>query len=237
MATPRAVPGENAALTYRNLRAMIGWIGLSLPAVLLTAGLIDGHLESSLSTYYYTNVGVYFTGTLCVIGVFLLAYRFNDAALENNATTLAGAAALGVAFFHAAPPDATASQLRMAAVHLTCAAVLFFLLGLIAVVLFPTDVPPARAWQGWTYRALGLVIWGAIALMILLNAVIPEIYNRARLFFWLESVCVIAFASAFILKGHLKTGPTDSGAPSPALPAGGGGPAGRGGPAGGPPVG
>jgi hypothetical protein len=85
--------GENPALSYRNLRAIIGYIGLTLPVVLLLAGLIDGHLESSVSAYYYTNVGNVFTGALCVIGVFLLAYRLTEPAIDNIVTTVAGVAA------------------------------------------------------------------------------------------------------------------------------------------------
>jgi len=34
------------------MRAIIGYIGLTLPVVLLLAGAIDGHLESSISAYY-----------------------------------------------------------------------------------------------------------------------------------------------------------------------------------------
>src|SRR6185437_12564230 len=59
--------GENPALSYRNLRAIIGYIGLTLPVTLLLAGLADGHIESSISAYYYTKVGNVFTGALCVI--------------------------------------------------------------------------------------------------------------------------------------------------------------------------
>lgn len=206
---PRVVEGENVALTYRRLRALIGWIGLSLPAVLFAAGLIDGRLEQSMSGYYYTDVGPFFTGALCVMGVFLLAYRAGDAAVENVLTTIAGLAALGVAMTHAAPPDPTPGQLRLAVVHLACAAVLFVLLGAIAVFLFPSDVPPAKAWQARTYRALGFTIWVAIIAMIALHGLVPDFYQRTHLFFWLESVCVIAFAVSFILKGQLRCTPPD----------------------------
>jgi hypothetical protein len=58
--------GENPALSYRNLRAITGYVGLALPVVLLVDGLADGHVESSLSAYYYTKVGNVFTGALCV---------------------------------------------------------------------------------------------------------------------------------------------------------------------------
>src|SRR5262249_22346096 len=134
--------GENPALSYRNLRAVTGYVGLTLPVVLLLAGLIDGRIESSISAYYYTKVGNVFTGALCVIGIFLLAYRLRSWAVDNIAPTLAGLAALGVAFFHAAPKNATLNQLRLADVHLTCAAALFILLGAISLFIFPRDMPP-----------------------------------------------------------------------------------------------
>jgi hypothetical protein len=90
--------GENPALSYRNLRAITGYVGLTLPVALLVDGLADGHVESSLSAYYYTKVGNVFTGALCVIGVFLLAYRLTVWAIDNIATALAGLFALGAAF-------------------------------------------------------------------------------------------------------------------------------------------
>jgi hypothetical protein len=142
MLSTKTAWGENPALSYRNMRAIIGYVGLTLPVVLLLAGAVDGHIESSLSAYYYTKVGNVFTGALCVIGIFLLAYRLTSWAIDNIATTLAGICALGVAFFHAAPKDATLSQLRLADVHLACAAALFILLGAISLFIFPRDVLP-----------------------------------------------------------------------------------------------
>jgi hypothetical protein len=194
--------GENPALSYRNMRAITGYVGLTLPVVLLLAGVVDGHVESSLSAYYYTKVGNVFTGALCVIGVFLLAYRLTAWAVDNVATTLAGLSALGVAFFHAAPQNATLSQLRLADVHLTCAAVLFILLGAISLFLFPRDVLPDQRWRANWYRALGALIWLSIALMPTLSSLASSFYNREHVFFILETVCVMTFAASFILKGH-----------------------------------
>jgi len=121
--------GEDPALSYRNMRAITGYVGLTLPVALLLAGAADGHVESSLSAYYYTKMGNVFTGSLCVIGVFLVAYRVAAWAWDNYATTLAGGCALGVAFFHAAPANATPNQVLLSDVHLSCAAALFILLG------------------------------------------------------------------------------------------------------------
>ena len=195
--------GENQALSYRNMRAIIGYIGLTLPVVLLISGLVDGHLEGSISAYYYTKVGNVFTGALCVIGIFLLAYRLTALTIDNIATSLAGLAALGVAFFHCAPPHATLSQLRLADVHLTCACCLFVLLGAISLFIFPrTDVEPDEKWRANCYMGLGALIWLAIILMPTLNAVASTFYNSSHIFFILETVCVMAFSVSFILKGH-----------------------------------
>jgi len=182
--------GENPALSYRNMRAIIGYVGLTLPVVLLLAGAVDGHVESSLSAYYYTRVGNVFTGALCVIGIFLLAYRLTSWAIDNVATTLAGIAALGVAFFHAAPRNATLSQLRLADVHLTCAAALFILLGAISLFIFPRDVLPNQRWRANWYMALGALIWLSIILMPTLNWLAGSFYDNNHVFIILETVCV-----------------------------------------------
>jgi hypothetical protein len=201
--------GENPALSYRNMRAIIGYVGLTLPVVLLLAGVVDGHIESSLSAYYYTKVGNVFTGALCVIGIFLLAYRLTSWAIDNIATTLAGISALGVAFFHAAPKNATLSQLRLADVHLTCATALFILLGAISLFIFPRDTLPGQRWRANWYMALGALIWLSIILMPTLNSLTGSFYDNNHVFFILETVCVMAFAVSFILKGHGQ--PSDPG--------------------------
>ena len=201
--------GENPALSYRNMRAIIGYVGLTLPAVLLIAGGVDGHIESSLSAYYYTKVGNVFTGALCAIGIFLLAYRLTSWAIDNIATTLAGISALGVAFFHAAPANATLSQLRLADVHLTCAAALFVLLGAISLFIFPRDILPDQKWRANWYMVFGALIWLSIILMPMLNWLASSFYDNHHVFFILETVCVMAFAVSFILKGHGQ--PSDPG--------------------------
>lgn len=214
--------GENPALSYRNMRAIIGYVGLTLPVVLLITGLIDGHIESSISAYYYTQVGNVFTGALCVVGVFLLAYRLTAWAVDNIVTSLAGAAALGVAFFHCAPANPTLAQLQLSDVHLTCAAVLFVLLGAISLLIFPHDIPPDHPDHKWrvnSYRSLGALIWLAIILMPVLNAFAQPFFNDNHIFFILETVCVMAFSVSFILKGHGQPGDLDFGKTAGRTPA------------------
>lgn len=209
MLSTQTARGEDPALSYRNMRSIIGYVGLSLPVVLLLTGIVDGHIESSLSAYYYTKVGDFFTGALCVIGIFLLAYRLTAWAVDNVVTTLAGVAALGVAFFHCAQANSTASQLRLADVHLTCASALFILLGGISLLIFPRDTPPGQQWRANWYMALGATIWLSIILMPTLSALAASFYDGNHVFIALETVCVMAFSVSFILKGQDQ--PSDPG--------------------------
>jgi hypothetical protein len=208
--------GEDPALSYRNLRAITGCVGLGLPVALLLAGAVDGHVESSLSAYYYTKMGNVFTGSLCVIGVFLVAYRLAAWAWDNLATTLAGCCALGVAFFHAAPANATPNQVLLSYVHLSCAAALFILLGAISLFIFPDDVPSGQRWRANCYRALGALIWLSIALAPALGYLASSFYNNEHVFIILETVCVMAFAASFILRGQGKQAEAATGEPAPA---------------------
>jgi len=219
--------GENPALSYRNMRSITGYVGPTLPVVLLVDGVVDGHIESSLSAYYYTKVGNVFTGALCVIGIFLLAYRLTAWAVDNVVTTLAGISALGVAFFHAAPQHATPGQLELANVHLGCATALFIFLGGISLLIFPRDIAAGQPqWRARAYMAFGALIWLSIILMPVLSSLAGSFYNDNHLFFALETVCVMAFAVSFILKGHgqlsdptLDDGAADHPARSAAAPA------------------
>lgn len=205
------VSGEEAALSYRNLRALIGYIGLTLPVTLVLTGLADGHVESSLSAYYYTQVGSIFTGSLAAVGVFLIAYRIRAWAWDGILTTLAGIAALGTALFHCAPQHPTANQTVLAHIHLASAGALFILLGAISLLIFPyADNPPDAPWRVACYRGLGALIWLALIAMPVLSAFAQPFYNDDRVFLILEAVCVITFSVSFIIKGHARPALQDS---------------------------
>ena len=95
--------------SYLLLRVLIGAIGLSLPLMtwLFSALLPAGHwaLRGAISDYYYSGMREYFTCSLAVIALFLIAYKLFQRGLENYVTLVAGFAALVVAFFPTNPPD------------------------------------------------------------------------------------------------------------------------------------
>jgi hypothetical protein len=53
---------------------------------------------------------------------------------------------------------------------------------------------------------LGALIWLSIILMPILNSFARSFYDANRLFFVLETMCVMAFAVSFILKGYGQPG-------------------------------
>ncbi len=63
--------------SYLTLRKGIGYLGLALPVVLGFGGMLFANpgLRSSVSAYYHTGLGDVLVGTICVIGIFLFAYK------------------------------------------------------------------------------------------------------------------------------------------------------------------
>jgi hypothetical protein len=201
--------GENTALSYAAIRRVIGLAGVALPFVLGAAAAVDDNLKSSMSAYYYSDMRDYFTGTLCVIGVFLFCYQFRAPHVEGWLARLGGVAALGVAFFHTSPggPVATAVRVR-SDIHFSCAAVLFVILGDIAFQFFPSAESQAelRAHERRFYRGCGLVIWGGIGGYALVSNVFHSFCQDHPVLFWVEAACVLAFSLSFLVKGQFAGG-------------------------------
>ncbi|MBL0145963.1 MAG: hypothetical protein IPP48_09525 [Chitinophagaceae bacterium] len=92
----------NAVVSYLQLRQLIGVLGISLPFVLILGTNVFGgcsKIQPSIS-HYYSVMHIVFTGTLCVLGGFLITYRGNSHyKYENMVSNFAGIFAFGVAMF------------------------------------------------------------------------------------------------------------------------------------------
>jgi len=87
-------------ISYYTMRRAIGVLGITLPLILFTGSFLFGackEVQSSISTYYYTNMRNVFVGYNCAVAFFLFAYRGHDWR-DNYASTLGCIAVLGVAF-------------------------------------------------------------------------------------------------------------------------------------------
>ncbi|WP_432991055.1 hypothetical protein [Dactylosporangium sp. CA-233914] len=131
--------------SYLLMRAVIGFIGLALPFLLVLGdfALEGGKLRGSLSEYFYTGLRDVFVGALCGTGLFLVTYKVFEHNLDNLLSNVAGVAALGVALFSTdrpkgatialTPLQAKLGEAPVAAVHYTCAAVFIVCLGVISL--------------------------------------------------------------------------------------------------------
>ncbi len=204
-------PSSDTALilSYLGLRKAIGIIGVSLPFVLAIGRIIlDGSgIQRSISSYYYTNMGDVFVGSLCAIAVFLMSYRYKQQ--DDIAGDLACLFAIGVALFPTAPEVNPTSQDRLiGGLHHLFAALFFLTLAYFSLVLFrktdPSKTPTRRKCQrNVVYTVCGYTILACIALIGIV-AMLPGETSVKRLdpVFWLESVAVFVFGLSWLIKGE-----------------------------------
>lgn len=202
-------------ISYNTLRITIGWLGILLPLAMIAGNFLFGQchfLQDSNSHYYYTITGNLFTGILCAVALFLIAYKGFDN--DHIFTSLAGLFALGVAMF---PTNDTSTdgcaivhlppnELRNI-VHYSSAALFFITLAYISLFLFTKSKgykTKQKEKRNKVYVVCGAVILIAItsiALFTLFGK--DDILDNYNLTFWLEWVALIAFGLSWLVKGEL----------------------------------
>ena len=166
-------------LTYRRIRKTIGYLGISLPILLVVFSLIPffkTEIQPSISDYYYTNLREVFTGTLCAVGLFLIRYKgySHEKFLKNDnlLTNVAGVMAFGVALF---PTSVINNHVRCSSIipyewewvsylHYGCAGILFLLFANLAINVFTEgqnynpNIPVSILNENYIYKFCGWVI-------------------------------------------------------------------------------
>lgn len=211
---------NDLVFSYLELRKAVGIIGVALPLVLAIGKLIlqGPGLEPTISSYYYTDLGNWFVGSLCAIGVFLLSNKgYPDAGADRGpgydqiAGWLACIFAVGVALFPmapAAPPKPTQQQVDIGWAHWTLAALLFLTLAYFSLFLFtktdPNRTPtPRKLKRNIVYRVCGYTILASILLIpAVTHTPIADKVQACHPVFWLESLAVEAFGIAWLTKGE-----------------------------------
>jgi hypothetical protein len=192
--------------SYLFLRRAVGVLGISLPIVVIVGKqlLEGGGLLGSLSGYYYSDLRNVFVGTLCAIGVFLIAYR-GYGRLDDIVATVAAIAGIGVALFPTSPVSPSPTEHAIGIAHLVFAGIFFLTLAFFCLFLFTkTDgVPTARKRsRNVIYRVCGGVMLASLALLVVnalfFNAATVSLHPTV----WLESLAVIAFGFAWLTKGE-----------------------------------
>ena len=207
---PLPKPTNTLVLSYLELRASTGTIGILLPFVVSIGKILlqSPGILSSVSSYYYSVMGNVFVGSLCAIGVFLWSYRGYEIQ-DAVAGHLAAIFAIGVALFPTTPDTgATADQMMIGTLHLIFAAGFFLTLAYFALVLFPKTNPavsptPMKLVRNNVYYVCGTLILLSIMLIGVLRFVPPDASIwQVQPIFWLESLAIVAFGASWFVKGE-----------------------------------
>lgn len=206
-------------ISYNTIRKTIGWLGILLPLAMISGNWLFGScniIQDSNSHYYYTVMGNLLTGILCAVAMFLIAYKGFEK-IDHLATSFAGICALGIAMFPTNKStmespgcvviDLSENGLRNA-IHIGSAAMFFITLAVISWFLFTKSRGPKtkqKEKRNTLYRACGLTIVGAIALILLYWIFAEELrsFDKYKPVFWLEWVALIAFGLSWLVKGEL----------------------------------
>ncbi len=204
------IPGIN--LNYLSVRRNLGILGIFLPIVLPLGNGFT--LEPSISDFYYTNVTVIFTGSLCAFGIFLFSYRgYSNGKVLINDNLLTNVAGLFIFLVALIPTTGEPSLVDnvpnghtdplIGAVHLTCAAIFFFLMGWMSFFHFTRTnqkiIDPVKRKRNKIYRICAWGIWISVA--ILLIEKITEINKTGYDTFIGETLAMWFFGLAWLVKG------------------------------------
>ena len=214
-------------LSFLTVRRLLGLLGVALPVILVVFGLaVNNRIEDSVSAFYYTGMGDVFVGILCAIGVFLFAYKgyppeIGEHITDRRVSRVAGVGAVVTALFPPFDPNApdcevvtcTITGLPGSALHFAGAGTFFAAMAVFCLVLFTRSAPGtqpdadkrrANAIYRWCGIAILLMLSGLVAIFLLVTpgSSLDLQLKAVNLVFWLEAVAIIAFSTAWLVKGE-----------------------------------
>jgi hypothetical protein len=209
---------RDMVVSFLIIRRAVGILGIALPIVVaLGIRLIDccPPIRESISSYYYTVMGNYFTGTLCAVALFLFTYRGTDY-VDQLVTNIASVFALGTALFptnsdhlcnncnNLWKDDSSFSNTA----HYLFAAAFFVTLAGISLFLFPKLDPgksftPQKRQRNVLYRAFGVIMLVVLALILSMQLdAVSKVLKPYKAEFWFEAIALWAFGFSWLIKGQ-----------------------------------
>lgn len=184
-----------------RLRALIGWLGMSLPWIV---AILIGYIPPSISATWYTNACTVFMIILGSASLLLISYKGYEK-IDDILLTCSGIAGLGICLFPCSilgGPEKVGTFLINSQVsnilHFVCAIVFFGLLAYNSFFLFtkgtgePTKKKKIR---DIIYRVCGVGMIGSFSIMLL---------PAFRIQVWLtETIALFFFAISFLTKADI----------------------------------
>ena len=184
-----------------RLRAMIGWLGILLPWIVV---LLVGYFPQSISATWYTNACTVFMIVLGSASILLMCYKGYEL-IDDITLTLAGVAGLGVCLF----PTWTSQDVQFvgtflidkgvsSTIHNVCAIVFFVLLAYNSIFLFTKgDGSPTKKKK---IRNVIYIVSGIGMLSSFLLLCLPYFYIQV----WLvETIALFFFGISFLTKADI----------------------------------
>lgn len=229
MLQQRNTQTNELVIDYLTLRRLVGIIGLLLPFVLIIGAVVmSASRPDSMSGYYYTPMRNIFVGSLCALGIFLIAYVGYDE-VDKWITNIAGLAAVGVAFCPTTPSGTVTSSVRTVGnIHVVFAMITFVSLGLMALRFAkggqtpdaaPNTIGQVRHGLAFgaaasttapraeiiAYRVCGTLILLCVLLAVLTNFLPVSVNATWPTLFILEAIAVVSFGVSWTVKGSTFT--------------------------------
>lgn len=207
---------EQYYFSYMTLRQAIGWVGLVMPIVVKLGGYFFQGITTtgSISAYYYTGMRDVFVLTLVLVGALLACYRTPNRQ-DTWVGLVTGVAAIGIALFPMQPefasqlldryPDTQNGKCYIIrgflGLHFVFVCIFFTLAFYLVYFRFSALTAPKPTRQKLTrnkiYKTCGVVM-----LLAFLTIGALQWLNDGASIFWPESAAVIAFATAWVVKGQ-----------------------------------
>lgn len=189
--------------SFKALRKSVGYIGISLPFVLMLGVYVIFHGPFpfySISQYYYSGMRDIMVGALSAIALFLFFYKgYNE--WDRWTSNLAALSGLFIGIFptvEAGPQDLSGN------IHFISATIFFLTLAGISLFLFTKKKKTGRPTRqkerrNIVYRICGITI---ILCLISLGLFYKFFDDRGSHFvFWTETVALVAFGISWLVKG------------------------------------
>lgn len=189
-----------------RLRAMIGWLGMLLPWIVV---ILNGGFPGSISTTYYRATCI--TPFMIILGaasILLMCYQGYEK-IDDIINTLTGIAGLGICLFPCTPDiDKCINELIGGTfvlpenlsniLHCICAVIFFGLLAYNSIFLFTKskgEMTKNKKIRNIIYRVCGV---GMIASFLIL--LLPDFYIKVWL---MEAIALFFFALSFLTKADI----------------------------------
>jgi hypothetical protein len=203
--------------TLPHYRTAIGVLGMTLPPILILVWLVlAARVESSISAYYYTGMRDWFVGTLWVIGVFLIFYRYRPLDPANARSTrasvqtgaadawlgkMAGLCAILVALIPTAPPPESKNVApTVGMLHGVAAAALFLCLALFPLLLFSQSRARGRVYRGYGWTMIALLLLIVVYVFVPGDLKASTAHLRPLLVF--ETLLILVFGVSWFERGR-----------------------------------